>query len=127
MDVTRYEVVNNRLVDVHVKTPAFGEPKHFEDACRHVASEIAELVISKQRDYGSENVMAFGEKGVLVRANDKIARLKNIILRHDGKSIGEKRMDSWTDLAGYAILALMLDKNWFTLPLADEIREETRK
>jgi len=97
------------------------EPSTFEEACARIAGELTAMVISKQHDYGHENILAFGELGVLVRVNDKIARLKNL-LSPFGKKLpkNESYEDSWRDLAGYAIIALMLDRNWFTLPLGEE-------
>lgn len=93
------------------------EPKTFEDACRQIADEVVELVNAKQHDYGKENVLAFGELGLLVRSNDKIARLKNL---RGKEGVTEPRIDAWQDLAGYAILALMVDRSWFTLPLKED-------
>ena len=89
-------------------------PKTFEEACHQIAKELAELVINKQHDYGHENILAFKELGLIVRANDKMARLKNLLNK---EGVTEPRLDAWRDLAGYAILALMLDKGWFTLQL----------
>ena len=92
------------------------EPSSFEEACQQVAHEIVEIVCKKQADYGHGNILAFGEFGVLVRATDKVARLKNL----QGKEgITEPRLDAWRDLAGYAIIALMLDRGWFTKELKD--------
>lgn len=92
-------------------------PQSFNEACHKVANELAELVIKKQYDYGHENILAFGELGILVRANDKVARLKNLTNKK-GKT--EPRLDAWFDLGGYAILALMLDRGWFQLELERE-------
>jgi len=92
-----------------------GEPKTFEEACQVMAETIADLVISKQHDYGHENILAFGEFGILVRTNDKVARLKNLINADHPRC--EAKLDSWQDIAGYALIALMLNKGWFTLPL----------
>lgn len=93
------------------------KPKCFEEACHKVADEVAELVISKQRDYGHDNINAFGELGLVVRTNDKIARLRNL----QGKEgVTEPRVDAWRDIAGYALIALMLDKGTFKLELKDE-------
>jgi len=38
------------------------------------------LFIQKQLDYGSGNIARFGELGVMVRANDKIERLRTLLL-----------------------------------------------
>lgn len=79
---------------------------------------IGRLVVSKQLDYGSGNILAFGEFGVLVRLNDKIERIKN--LRRTGKSpANESVLDSWRDICGYSLISVMLLRGWFTLPLAE--------
>ena len=49
----------------------------FEEACRDVATQIAETVISKQHDYGHQNILAFREKGLVVRLTDKLERFNN--------------------------------------------------
>ena len=97
-------------------------PHTFDDAAAAVAMELVDLLISKQRDYGHGNILAFGELGVLVRANDKIERLKNLLIKKQEPS-NESVEDTWRDLANYAIIALMLrrktqdGKSWFELPL----------
>lgn len=93
-------------------------PLTFEEALDEVINELRELMINKQRDYGHRNIMDFGEYGVLVRANDKIARLKNLLGKKEPKN--EALEDSWRDLANYAIIALMLRKGTFTLPLKED-------
>ncbi len=72
-----------------------------------VFCELVKVLDRKQQDYSSENINAFGEFGVLVRANDKICRLKNLIT----KSIGPKNEsieDTWMDLCNYALIAIMI-------------------
>jgi len=80
--------------------------------------EIADMLVSKHHDYGEENLVEFGELGILVRASDKIARLKNLL---DKKGVvnGERREDTWRDLAGYAIQALILMKRTKCIPKVD--------
>lgn len=93
-------------------------PPNFNDAALLLGERIAKLLIRKQRDYGHENILAFGEMGVLVRANDKIARLKNLF-KNDATPANESVEDSWMDLAGYSMIALMLREGTFTLPLKE--------
>ena len=38
--------------------------KTFEQSCRESALQIAEIVISKQHDYGHDNILAFREQGL---------------------------------------------------------------
>lgn len=94
-------------------------PKTFNEACYEVAREIADLIISKQHDYGHRNITDFGEYGVLVRLNDKVARLKNL-LPNEVTPYNESLDDSWRDIVGYAIIAIMLRRGWFELELEKE-------
>ena len=93
------------------------KPTTFDVACYEVGKEIAELVIKKQHDYGKDNILAFGELGVLIRTNDKIARLRNLLNK---EGVTEPRIDAWMDIVGYGIIALLLDRDWFGLELEDK-------
>ena len=95
------------------------EPTTFEDAVYHIVDEIAALVISKQRDYGHENINVHGELGIEVRVHDKAARLHNLYWQGGGPE-NESVEDTWMDIGGYAILGLMKRRGLFDLPLAEE-------
>lgn len=74
-----------------------------------VAVQNVQLLDRKQQDYGPNNIAAFGELGVLVRANDKIERLKN--LHKTGRlndPQNESVDDSWMDLSNYGIIAILI-------------------
>ena len=88
-----------------------------------MVDDLGELMFRKQHDYGPGNILAFGEFGVLVRLNDKLERLKNLYKKGVAPA-NESVEDSWRDAANYAIIALMLRRGWFTLPLAEEPRPE---
>lgn len=94
----------------------------FEESIRAIATEIAELVISKQKDYGTKNILnsPFGpEQGLVTREYDKLARLANL-LSSGKKPKNESIEDSWKDVAGYALIALMVRRGSFELPLKEE-------
>jgi len=65
------------------------------------------LFDKKQHDYGSRNISDFGEKGVLVRVNDKLSRLKNLIWG-DKDPANESINDSWTDMSVYGVIARLV-------------------
>lgn len=90
----------------------------FNEAAYKIAAGVADLIISKQHDYGHGNILAFGEFGVLVRASDKLERLKNLHRLGDCPA-NETIEDTWKDLAGYALIALMLGRKVFELPLEE--------
>lgn len=64
----------------------------------------------KHHDYGTGNISATGEVGVLFRASDKLARLFNFLdkkLQHGGitRAVNESIDDAWADLRNYAGIA----------------------
>jgi hypothetical protein len=95
-------------------------PETFEEAVESVLDDLLETMVSKQRDYGRGNIDAFGEIGVLVRASDKLARLKNLLHDNPGEPSNETLDDTWKDLANYGIIALMLRRGTWGLPLKDQ-------
>ena len=98
---------------------ASGEIVTFQQACYDVACRVADVVISKQKDYGKSNINAFGERGCLVRANDKMERLKHLS-KENKDPTNESIDDSWLDLAGYSMIALLVRQRLFNLPLEDD-------
>ena len=90
------------------------EPRTFQEALGLILGEMRDVMISKQHDYGPGNILDFGDKGVLVRANDKIARLKNL---YQGVPRNESLEDSWLDLANYAVIAMMVRRGYWGLPM----------
>jgi len=71
-----------------------------------LALRNVQVLDSKQLDYGSANIADFGEYGVLVRANDKVARLKNL-LTNVASPRNESIEDSWLDLSNYSLIAVL--------------------
>lgn len=77
---------------------------------------VIDTVVSKQRDYGKENILKFGQIGLVVRTHDKLARLEH--LRSTGATPRHESVrDTVLDLVGYSVLAVMLARGWFGLPL----------
>lgn len=99
------------------------QPTNFNQAIHLVADEIADLVIRKQGDYGTGNILkspAGAEPGIVVRVGDKLNRLWNLLTNHKEPS-NESLDDSWQDVAGYSMIALMVRRGWFELPLEDKL------
>lgn len=76
---------------------------------------IVELVCQKQHDYGHGNINNFGVIGIGIRLCDKIARIKN--LENQPKPKNESLIDSYVDIVGYAMIAIMLEEESFQLQL----------
>lgn len=77
--------------------------------------DLVELLASKQHDYGSKNILKFGERGILVRLWDKISRYDNLSKRYT--AYNESVRDTLSDMIGYVVLLYMVRAGVFTLPL----------
>ena len=95
------------------------EPKTFNEACELVVLDLADLISAKQYDYGKDNILGFGQQGLVVRLWDKINRLKNLIWNNQ-RPKNESVEDTLNDIAGYAIIGLMLRRGWFELPMKED-------
>lgn len=93
-----------------------------ENYARELLKDLRKILIAKQFDYGHGNILKFGEFGVLVRVNDKIERLKTLIAKNKNPK-NESIDDSWLDMINYGIIAMMLRKGTFTLPLKSRKRK----
>ena len=73
---------------------------------------LALLMDRKQQDYGSGNISSNGELGVMVRSQDKISRVKNLLskeMKNENQiPNNESLVDSWADLANYGVIGLLL-------------------
>lgn len=72
---------------------------------------LALLMDRKQQDYGSSNISINGELGVMVRSQDKVSRLRNLLCKEmKGETAvnHEGIEDSWADLANYGVIGLLL-------------------
>lgn len=96
---------------------------------------IVSTLISKQKDYGPENIARFGNIGLLIRMHDKIARLENILAKTENNfntaininSVSnETIIDTLIDIIGYSAIAIMwstVDENnnrAFLYPMGEE-------
>jgi len=82
----------------------------FEDEVFQVLGEVARLLIDKRHDYGKANIEKHGEFGILVRLDDKLARLNHL---RNGSPANEPVEDTWLDIVGYGVLALLLRRGKF--------------
>lgn len=83
------------------------------DPVAHVTSTL----VSKQRDYGPENIARFGRMGLLIRTHDKIARLENL-LNANREPNNEAIVDTWLDIVGYSAIGVMWERDQFLTPLS---------
>ena len=95
------------------------KPKTFDDACRELAQELAELIIKKQKDYGKKNIsgsIVEPQIAIAVRIHDKLARLVNLTQTGAAPS-NESLQDTALDIIGYGFVLKMVLDGTFELPL----------
>ena len=84
---------------------------------KKIQREQYELFLHKQYDYGPQNI-AVGQMlqnaqeirlslmGIWFRINDKVERIKTILMRGDDGSLkGEGLVDSYSDISNYGVMA----------------------
>ena len=84
----------------------------FSDDVTKIASEISLLIVRKQLDYGSKNISnapGGAMNGLIVRMHDKMARWVNLFNSKTTPK-NESIEDTLMDIAGYAIIALMVQR-----------------
>jgi hypothetical protein len=84
--------------------------------------EAFELWKDRQRKYGSTNIAMFGEKGCVVRAFDKLARLKQAFFEAMGMNASDEKVyDSWLDLINYAVMGAVCHRGgWPGVEASDD-------
>jgi hypothetical protein len=83
-----------------------------------LTKEMVLVMKAKNNDYSSkkdplQNLRRHGSYGVVVRMDDKIARLNSFYNPEERKSMlvpGETKKDTAIDLANYALLCFILDE-----------------
>lgn len=63
--------------------------------------------ISKNHDYGSNNILRFGVLGIIVRLGDKLARLETLI-ESTNLVVDEKIEDTIEDAINYCVYGIMI-------------------
>ena len=88
----------------------------FSETLNITLNFLKELLEKKNRDYGSNNLLTFGDLGILVRLSDKLERLKNYVLREQTFEVSDETLeDTLYDIAGYAIMWIVLGKEGHNL------------
>lgn len=99
-------------------------PCDFQEASMILGKALELLLISKNVKYGKGNILNaidFGmdvKQGLGLRMNDKFERLKNGL---KGVDLGKEGfIDTFGDLVGYSAIGIMLEMDWYKLPVSDE-------
>ena len=108
-----YYIVNNngdiRKYNKHrfLKVPEINELNESEIV--NIAKEIGQLVEKKDKDYNSafsKTLKEYGDVAYFLRIDDKLNRLKSLLLRSKDAEINESVEDTLKDIVGYTLLML---------------------
>jgi len=80
--------------------------KELERNMAFLLKELFECFKKKQKSYGPANISTFGEKGVVIRINDKLQRLISLVWYEKADPIDDETIsDTYLDLADYGLIA----------------------
>ena len=103
-----------------IKVPEVNEV--YESEIVNIAKDIAELVEKKDKDYNhafSKTLKEYGNVAYFLRIDDKLNRLKNLMLNNNNAEVNETVEDTLKDIIGYTLLMLKeikgKNKNGITL------------
>ena len=88
-------------------------------AFKQLQQDQYNLFCAKQHDYGSKNIsvgtdlktddeIKLSLTGLWFRMNDKIQRLKNLLLKERESAVDEPMEDAYLDLSNYGIMATIV-------------------
>jgi len=82
---------------------------NFISRINNITASLAELVIRKNKNYGdsyAQSVERYGNVVTIIRLEDKLNRLRQLMLEGDQDAVGESIDETLEDVAGYAIIEL---------------------
>lgn len=88
------------------------DPQFLDESFVRVCEEMLKTFMKKNRDYGKGNILDTGELGIAFRVNDKLNRIKNLLITKQ-RPENETMEESWIDIAVYAVIAVMYLRGWF--------------
>lgn len=87
-------------------------PKTLDSAFDQVNTKLLHMFLKKHQDYGKGNILANGELGITMRVSEKIERLKHLLITQQAPS-NESVEETWTDIAVYSVIAILLRRGQF--------------
>lgn len=85
----------------------------FESMLDELLAEIRELVISRHKKYGPDNISKTGRAGITVRLQDKLARVQRHVFQQTGDFTDETVLDTWRDIVGYGLIGIAWEKGYW--------------
>lgn len=94
----------------YLKVDGSSGSRDLEFSLAEVMSDYFELWKVKQLKYGPHNIAEMGRPGLVIRMRDKFRRLLRFVFEGvEGDDEGSE-LDAWMDMAGYALIAVMVKR-----------------
>ena len=93
-------------------TPKVTELDQLRKNIEDIHAMLGDILLSKHKDYGPLNIAhapGGALNGLRVRMHDKLARINNLVDKGDTPK-HESLLDSFIDLANYAIIAILVQR-----------------
>lgn len=87
---------------------------NWDDEIEGICNHLSKVLAAKNKDYGNsfeKTVKDYGLVTIPITLEHKMRRIANIVRRNKIEIINEKLDDSLLDLAGYAILSVIIILN----------------
>ena len=121
-----FNQVQNEIVMQEEEAVVYCE-KEYPETCKEFKNIMAEqyvLFCKKQKNYGPGNIsvgtdlrtdgdVKLSLTGLWFRINDKIQRLKQLVIQNEPDTVGESITDTFQDLSVYGIIAQIVQQKKF--------------
>ena len=118
-----FNQIQNELIMQEEESVVYCE-KEYPETCQEFKNIMAEqyvLFCKKQKNYGPGNISVGSDlrtdsdvklslTGLWFRINDKVQRLKQLIILGHKDEVGESELDTFQDLSVYGIIAQLVSK-----------------
>ena len=79
-----------------------------------IIKQVENISVEKNKLYGSENLIKYGQLGMVIRLDDKMARLSNLVRYNKLKNYNNLKsysiQDNCLDMINYLIYLIMLNR-----------------
>jgi hypothetical protein len=80
-----------------------------------ILAQCREISVRKNNDYGCDTMLTFMEKGLVVRMNDKMQRLINLVWNDTNQQVSDEKIeDTALDMVNYSIYLVMMLRKQLT-------------
>lgn len=99
------EIIDISLLEI--QPPILEKELEWEESLQITADFINSMLKKKHHDYGEDNLLEWGDLGIIIKLWDKIHRLRNLVKGKENL-VGDSIKKEYADIAGYCLQGLLL-------------------